>query len=382
VQNGRIGSWRDKIIRKLSLPFWLLIHPTNRYHVFRERFERSASAVKQFAPGPDFREICGKGFLAMKQETPQPEYEEAFVDVAGARVHYLHAGSGRSMLLIHGLVGSSANWRNNIAALARHASVYAIDLVNMGKSQRVGGVDAGLRATANRIIAVMDALDLAEADIVAHSHGGAVALMLAALHPRRVRTLILFAPANPYCRSCDPIVRIYSTPWGGLLAGMLPYLPATFQRIALAELYGGADRVVDRCLQEVAEGLRSPGTLRHVLSIVRCWFAERAKLRYALCRVKRISTLLVWGDRDCTVSLNSAVKLKRKLRGSELIVLPSGGHSVFEEAPEESNRIMLEWLDRHPMSSSRQRDLRRAASVGKRTKGTAAMRIYRLGPEP
>jgi 4,5:9,10-diseco-3-hydroxy-5,9,17-trioxoandrosta-1(10),2-diene-4-oate hydrolase len=314
----------------------------------------------------------------MKQETPQPGYEEAFVDVVGARVYYLHAGSGRPMLLIHGLVGSSANWRNNIAALAQHASVYAIDLVNMGKSQRVGGVDAGLRATAHRIIAVMNALGLAEADIVAHSHGGAVALMLAALHPRRVGRLILFAPANPYCRSCDPIVRIYSTPWGGLLAGMLPYLPTPIQRAALEGVYGGPGRVVDRCLQEVVVGLRSPGTLRHVLCIVRCWFAERAKLRSALRRVKRIPTLLVWGDRDCTVSLSSAVKLKRKLRGSELIVLPGGGHSVFEETPEESNRIVLEWLGRNPLSTPRLCGLPRAASDTRRTKGNAAMR--RLSP--
>src|SRR5271169_435819 len=108
----------------------------------------------------------------MQQETPQSGYEAGYADVLGARVHYLHAGTGPPMLLIHGMVGSSANWRNNIDALAQHASVYAIDLVNMGKSQRVGGLDAGLRATANRIVAIMDALDLAEADIVAHSHGG------------------------------------------------------------------------------------------------------------------------------------------------------------------------------------------------------------------
>ena len=222
----------------------------------------------------------------MTQETPEPRYEEAFVDVVGARVHYLHAGNGKPMLLIHGLVGSSANWRNNIGALAQHASVYAIDMVNMGKSQRVGGLDAGLTATANRIVAVMDALNLAEADIVAHSHGGAVALMLAALHPRRVRRLILFAPANPYSRSSDVMVRIYSTAWGGILAWMLPYLPAQIQRIALGGMYGGADRVPDRCLQEIVDGLRSPATLRHVLCIIRCWCAEMAKLKAALRRVK------------------------------------------------------------------------------------------------
>ena len=315
----------------------------------------------------------------MQQETPQLGHEEGFVDVAGARVRYLHAGSGRPMLLIHGLVGSSANWRNNIDALAQHASVYAIDLVNMGKSQRVAGLDPGLTATANRIVAVMDALDFAEADIVAHSHGGAVALMLAALHPRRVRKLILFAPANPYSRASDLMVRVYSTPWGGLLAWMLPYLPSPIQRVALGEMYGGTHRVVDRCLREIVEGLRCPGTLRHVLCVIRCWFAEMAKLKAALRRVKRIPTLLVWGDCDCTVSLSSAIKLNRRLRTSELIVVPGGGHTVFEETPEESNRIMLDWLGRDSMSTRRVRGLPRAASIARRTRGAAAMR--RLSPE-
>ena len=309
----------------------------------------------------------------MLKETAQPSYEEAFVDLIDARVYYLHAGSGRPMLFIHGLLGSSANWRNNIVALAQHASVYAIDMVNMGKSQRVEGLDAGLRATANRIIAVMDALNLGEADIVAHSYGGAVALMLAALHPRRVRRLILFAPANPYCHSSDLMARIYSTHWGGFLACMLPYLPAPIQRIALGEMYGGPDRVVDSCLQEIVAGLRSPSTLRHVLCIIRCWFAERAVLKSALRRVKRIPTLLVWGDRDCTVSLSSGNMLKSRLRGSELIVL-RGGHSVFEEIPEEANRIMLEWLDRHPLSTPRLRELPRAAFVARRARGHVAVR--------
>lgn len=314
----------------------------------------------------------------MMQEVPQPGYTEAFVDVVGARVRYLHAGSGRPMLLIHGLVGSSANWRNNIDALAQHASVYAIDLVNMGKSQRVKGLDAGLRATAKRIVAVMDALDLAEADFVAHSHGGAVALMLAALYPKRVRSLILFAPANPYNRLSDSMVRIYSTTWGGFLAWMLPYLPTAIQRMALGEMYGGSDRIVDSCLREVVASLRSPGTLPHVLCIIRCWFADMAKLKTALHRMKQIPTLLVWGERDCTISLSSAANLKRKLRASELIVLAGGGHSVFEETPEESNRIMLEWIRRHSSSTPRRRDVPRTAS-GARIRGTGTLRGLSLG---
>jgi pimeloyl-ACP methyl ester carboxylesterase len=315
----------------------------------------------------------------MMQETRQEGYEEGFVDVAGARVYYLHAGSGRPVLLVHGLVGSSANWRNNIAAIAQHASVYAIDLVNMGKSERVEGLDPGLSASANRIVAVMDALDLADADIVAHSHGGAVALMLAALYPKRVRKLILFAPANPYCRSSDPIMRIYGSAWGGFLARLLPYVPAPIQRVALGQMYGGADRVADSCLREVVDGLRKPGTLSHVLGIVRGWAAERAKLKTALRRVRRVPTLLVWGDRDCTISVGSATKLHRKLRASELVVLPGAGHGLFEERPEEANRIMVGWLSRDSLFIPRLRDRRQAASVAENTRSAATVRS--LSPE-
>ena len=284
----------------------------------------------------------------MEQETPQSELEAAYVVVAGARVYYLHAGSGPPMLLIHGLVGSSEDWRAILPALARNASVYAIDLVNMGKSQRVDGLDEGLKATAKRIIAIMDALGLPQADIVGHSHGGAVALMLAARCPRRVRRLILFAPANPYSRSSDWMARVYSTPWGRLAARLLPYVPAHFQRLALGRLYGGADRIADSSLQQYVDVLRNVGSLRHVLAIVRNWFADRARLRRALSRVVRIPTLLVWGDRDYTVGLGSGARLHRKLRASDLIVVPGAGHSVFEDSPEEASRIVLGWLRRHP----------------------------------
>jgi pimeloyl-ACP methyl ester carboxylesterase len=318
----------------------------------------------------------------MKQETPQVEYESKFVDVGGTRVHYLHAGSGRPMLLIHGLVGYSGNWRNNIAALAKDASVYAIDLVNMGKSARVEGLDASLKGTAARIAAILDALGVVDADLVGHSHGGAVALTFAAMYPGRVRRLILFAPANPYSRSSDMMVRVYSTPWGVVLGRMLPYLPSPVQRMALGEMYGGPDRVTDRCLQEIVEGLRSPGTLPHVLSIIRGWFGEMARLKKTLSRVPRVPTLLVWGNNDCTVSLASGLRLKRTLRGSQLIVVRDGGHTIFEERPEEANRIMLAWLARHPVTAQRvglryvrsKREMAGSAKAMRRLPTGAAMR--------
>ena len=42
-------------------------------------------------------------------------FEDAFVEVDGARVHYVHAGSGRPLLLVHGLTGSTSNWREQVS---------------------------------------------------------------------------------------------------------------------------------------------------------------------------------------------------------------------------------------------------------------------------
>lgn len=278
--------------------------------------------------------------------TAQQGIEELFVDVSGARMHLLHAGTGRPLLLIHGLVGSSANWQGCIGALAQVAGVYAIDQINMGKSQRIAGLDAGLEATSDRVAATMTALGLATADIVGASHGGAVALMLAARHPERVRSLILFAPANPFSHAGDRLLRIYTAPLGRLTARLGPYLPARLQRWALGRMYGDPARIAEDCLPRYTDGLRVPGTMQHILAIVDGWFTDMAKLETVLPGVAQMPALLVWGDRDRAVDPASAAPLRSILRQSELRTVPGGGHVLFEEMPEESSRIMLDWLSR------------------------------------
>lgn len=275
-----------------------------------------------------------------------PTCEEAYVDTPGGRMHYLHAGTGRPILLLHGLVGSSSNWRQTVVALAQDANVYAIDQINMGKSERVPDVDPGLGATSDRIAAAMEALGLDRADIAGHSHGGSIALMLAARHPERVRSLILFAPANPFCALPDPVVRFYSTVPGMLLARAAPYVPRPIQLMALGKMYGDPARIGEGCMKGYIDGLRMPGTISHILSIVRCWFADMTRLKAALPLVADVPTLLLWGDRDLAMSTESGRQLQQVLTRAELIVTPTGGHVLFEEIPEESHRLMLSWLRR------------------------------------
>ncbi len=156
--------------------------------------------------------------------------------------------------------GSAKNWRQNISFLAQHATVYAIDLLNMGQSERVPGLDASLEATADRVAACMDALGLDEADVAGHSHGGAVAMMLAARHPERVRRLILFAPANPFCDLGRQLIGFYQTPVGVWLARQIPWLPQMLKKTALSRMYGDSSARAQRCARRLH---RWPACSRH-----------------------------------------------------------------------------------------------------------------------
>lgn len=281
----------------------------------------------------------------MLRELERPaEVEEGYLTIGGARLHYHRAGTGRPLLLLHGLVGSVKNWRQNIRFLAQHANVYAVDLLNMGESERVPGLDSSLEATADRVAACMDALGLKVADIAGHSHGGAVAMMLAARHPQRVRSLVLFAPANPYCDLGRHLIAFYQTRAGMWLARQIPWLPRSLKATALSRMYGNPARVATDALDGYTEGLHIPGTIDHVLSIVRGWSSDMAQLRSVLSSLAEKPTLLIWGDRDRTVGLASAQKLQRTLRASSLVVLPGVGHIPFEEMPDACNGAMQEWL--------------------------------------
>lgn len=263
---------------------------------------------------------------------------------AGVRVHCGVAGSGPPLLLLHGLVGSVGNWRRNIDELAKDATVFAVDMANMGQSQRVAGLDASMAGTADRLAAFMDALGLERADIAGHSHGGAVAMMFAARHPERVRSLILFAPANPFCELGNVLLRFYQTRTGRFFARLAPFLPRPVHALSLRRMYGDPRRVVDGSLEGYIDGLRVPGTMQHILGIVRLWSEDMRMLRAELGRIAMTPTLLVWGDRDRAVGISSAEPLQAALQCSRLVVVAGAGHIAFEEMPEECNRVVHGWL--------------------------------------
>jgi pimeloyl-ACP methyl ester carboxylesterase len=258
---------------------------------------------------------------------------EEFVRVHDARMRCLVTGSGPSLLLLHGLLGTADAWGPATQRLATSSTVYAPDALGIGGSDRVPKLDVSLSATAGRLIELMDAKGIDQADIVGTSHGGSVALMLAALYPERVRSLVLHAPANPFSDVADPLIRFYRTALGRWFAGRLPAVPAGVQSLALGRMYGDASRVSNGSLERYIASLRVPGTVSYVLSILDRWELDMATLQSALPAVRKVPALLLWGDRDRAVSLRSGERLAEYFERAALMVIPGAGHLPHEEVP-------------------------------------------------
>ena len=99
-------------------------------------------------------------------------------------------------------MGYSFSWRFTMPALAPYATVYAIDNLGAGFSIARQGMDCSVRATAERVLQFADAVGIDGFDLLGTSHGGGVAMMVAAICAEskqaapRLRRLVLVAPVN------------------------------------------------------------------------------------------------------------------------------------------------------------------------------------------
>jgi pimeloyl-ACP methyl ester carboxylesterase len=273
-----------------------------------------------------------------------PQIKEEIARIDGHQMHYLTTGQGPQTILLHGLLGSADAWYPCFSRLGAESRIYALDALGIGRSERVSDLDASLRAHADRIALFMRHTGMEAADVVGTSHGGAVALMLAARHPYLVRSLVLHAPANPFSAISDPLVHFYGTPLGRWFAHQVPGLPEKLQELALGRMYGDSKLVDRRVLDRHMSSLRVPGTVEHVLNILNRWFEDMHDLETMLTHVPDIPTLLLWGTRDRAVSIESGRLLQKKLTSAEMLVIPGVGHLPYEESPAAFSEVVNGFL--------------------------------------
>jgi pimeloyl-ACP methyl ester carboxylesterase len=250
------------------------------------------------------------------------------VEVDGLRIAYRRAGSGPPLLLVHGGLGDSRDWRRQLEGLADELTVVAWDAPGCGGS---GDPPASFRLPddADCLAGFAAALDLGRPHVCGLSFGGGLALELYRRHPGLPRSLVLASAYAGWAGSLPPevvrqrleqVAREAELPPERWVGG---YLPGLFSEAAPPEL-----------LQEAVTIMADtrPAAMRTMARA----FAE-ADLREVLPGI-RVPTLLLYGAADRRSPPGAvAAELHRAIPGSRLVVLDGVGHAANMEAPERFN---------------------------------------------
>jgi pimeloyl-ACP methyl ester carboxylesterase len=264
-------------------------------------------------------------------------------------MRYLRAGSGPPLILLHGLFAYSFSWRYTMPALAPYATVYALDMLGAGFSDRPSGIDHSMRGTALRVLKFAETVGLSSFDLLGTSRGGPVAMCAAseALGRKRgpqVRRLILVCPVNPYSPHGKYLAPFFATSFGAAgfrwAAARAPFI---FD-YAHARLYADRSKIPADSLAGYRAPATSPDFYELGLSIVRSWTADLAELQSVLPKLREIPTLLVWGSKDPAVYVSSMESLAKHFANVQKVVFPGVGHLPYEECPNEFNRALITFL--------------------------------------
>lgn len=226
------------------------------------------------------------------------------LETNGRRTHYLKAGSGRPIVLLHGGASDSRDWLGTMAALSRRFTFYAPDLPGFGKNDRD---EAGyyLSDFIEFIEEFINTLHLDNPDIVGHSFGGRIGAGVALLERVKIRRLVLID-----CAGFGRVTRFGSS---------------------LMTVFWALRRVLRRP-QPYPRFLTKDGEDTSWL------FMD------ALPALKK-PTLIMWKRHDPYFPVSQAQRAVKLIAGARLEVLPGFGHAPSQQNSEAFNRLLLDFLN-------------------------------------
>jgi pimeloyl-ACP methyl ester carboxylesterase len=272
--------------------------------------------------------------------------QSRFAEVDGIKLHYLTAGHGPAVILVHGYAETSLMWRPLIPKLADRFTVIAPDLPGIGDSGvPKDGLD--MKTAAIRIHALAKSLGIQKARVVGHDIGLMVAYAYAAQFPDEVEKLVVmdaFLPGVPGWELA------YDSPdfWHFRFHGPTPEAPVA-GRESIYFAYFWNDLAADK-MRSLPESDRKayvaaysrPGRMRAGWAYFASWpvtakdFAQMAQTKL------RMPVLSIAGERASAAILGPQMKLVAT--DVQVIVLKDTGHWLMEERPKETMDALSAFL--------------------------------------
>lgn len=280
-------------------------------------------------------------------------WEEKFIDANGIRIHYLTAGNGPPVVLLHGFPESSYAWRHQIPALANHFRVITPDLRGYGQTDKPPNISNYKMSTlVADTIGLIHALGYDKTHIIGHDWGGAIAWNIALNEPHVIDHLAVLNCSHPQkmARALRSNYRQMLRSWY-IFFFQLPYLPEFLIKInlrhLLEDIFTGSiirkDAINDEVLDVYQKNLQKPEAISSALNYY------RAALRYPNreSKLKKITvpTLLIWGENDTALGKELTYDMESLFSGPfQLKYIPNCSHWVNEEQPEIVNQLLLDFL--------------------------------------
>jgi len=269
-------------------------------------------------------------------------------------------GSGRPIILVHGLGGSALNWLAVGSSLARHGRVVAIDLAGFGRTAP-GGRRSTVPANHELLHRFLETNVAAPALLIGNSMGGLIAMMEASTAPERVAGLVLAAPAQPAPRGTRvdrevfAAFALYSIPW---LAGWYMHrraerlgpegLVREMLRLCCVDPARVAPEVRQAHVALAAERMaRMPWATAAFLDAARSILTELRRRRgfEEMVGGIRAPTLLIQGTHDRLVPRAASETLARRRPDWTFELYEQVGHVPQLETPQRFTDSVARWLD-------------------------------------
>ena len=244
---------------------------------------------------------------------------------------FTRAGSGPALVLVHGYLGGSAMWANQLSRFAPTHDVICPDLAGFGASAALSAPDS-IEGHARCVLDLLDSLGIDRFDLLGHSMGGMVVQEMARLAPHRVTRLVL-----------------YGTGPQGVLPGRFETIAKSRARLLADGLALTASRIAATWFlhQEAAEAfplcqrLGQQASLQAALASLTAW--ENWDGRPALADIG-CPSLVFWGSHDRSYGWSQPEALWRGIAGADLAVVPGAAHNVHLEKPELFNLLLADFL--------------------------------------